>query len=117
MRQINIGNRIKKLRQSKNITQQQLANTLFITDKTISSWEATRTEPSLEMLIKLSETLDCSISYLIYGDIPKNDIETEIKIKLTLDEYNKLQLYISNHANDLGKTKQLDTYSLVIENS
>ncbi len=106
MRQINIGNRIKKLRQSKNITQQQLANTLFITDKTISSWEATRTEPSLEMLIKLSETLDCSISYLIYGDI----IETEIKIKLTLDEYNKLQLYISNHANDLGKTKQLDTY-------
>lgn len=107
---MNIGNRIKNLRQNKNITQQQLASTLFISDKTISSWEANRTEPSLEMIIKLSETLDCTISYLIYGDNSKNDIETEIKIKLTLDEFNQLKSYMEKHANDLGETKQFDTY-------
>lgn len=107
---MNIGNRIKKLRQNKNITQQQLANTLFITDKAISSWEANRTEPSLEMIVKLSETLDCSISYLIYGNIPKNDIETEIKIKLNDEEFNQLNLYMGKNANNLGETKQLDIY-------
>lgn len=107
---MNIGNRIKNLRQNKNITQQQLASTLFISDKTISSWEVNRTEPSLEMIIKLSETLDCTISYLVYGDNSKNDIETEIKIKLTLDEFNQLKSYMEKHANDLGETKQFDTY-------
>lgn len=107
---MNIGNRIKNLRQNKNITQQQLASTLFISDKTISSWEANRTEPSLEMITKLSEILDCSISYLIYGDISKNDIETEIKIKLTLKEFNQLKSYMKKYATDLGETKQLDIY-------
>ncbi len=52
------GERISKLRQSKNITQKELASKLYVTDKTISSWESNRTEPSLEMIIKLSEILE-----------------------------------------------------------
>ena len=62
------GKRISKLRQDKNITQKDLASRLYVTDKTISSWESNRTEPSLEMLIKLSEVLECNASYLLYGD-------------------------------------------------
>ena len=41
------GKRISKLRQDKNITQKDLASRLYVTDKTISSWESNRTEPSL----------------------------------------------------------------------
>ena len=54
---MSIGERIKKLRNKKGITQLELANKLFVTDKTVSSWESDRTEPSLEMLVKLSEKL------------------------------------------------------------
>ena len=94
---MNYGERISKLRQSKNITQKELASKLYVTDKTISSWEANRTEPSLEMIIKLSEILECSASYLLYGDNSRDNIEMEIKIRLTKEEYDNL--------NDLMKTK------------
>ncbi len=107
---MNIGKRLSSLRKKKNITQLELANKLFVTDKTISSWESDRTEPSLEMLVKLSEILDCSMGYLIYGDNPKNDIETEIKIKITKLEYEKLINFMKNNAKFLKENKQLDTY-------
>lgn len=80
---MSIGQRIKVLRKKKGITQLDLANKLFVTDKTISSWESNRTEPGLELLVKLSDLLDCSVGYLIYGDNPKSVVETEIKFKIT----------------------------------
>ena len=81
MKKLNLGNRISNLRKRKKWTQNDLANKLFVVDKTISSWESNRTEPSLETIIKLSELFDCSASYVIYGDTEKNNVETEIKIK------------------------------------
>ena len=107
---MSIGERIKKLRNKKGITQLELANKLFVTDKTVSSCESDRTEPSLEILIKLSELLDCNVGYLIYGDNPKNDIETETKIIITKEEYNELTIFMKNNAKFLKENHQLDTY-------
>lgn len=107
---MNLGSMISKLRKEKNITQQQLADKLFVTDKTISSWESNRTEPNLEILLKLSEVLECGIGYLIYGENPKIDIETEIKIKLSKDEFEKIEDTMKNKAVFLNNSKQYDTY-------
>ena len=89
---MNIGKRLNKLRNMKNITQLELANILFVSDKTISSWESNRTKPNLEMLVKLAEILSCNVGYLIYGDNPKDNVETEIKIKISEKEYVKLSI-------------------------
>ncbi len=115
---MDIGKRLNKLRKTKNITRLELADILFVTDKTISNWESNRTTPSLEMLVKLSEILNCNIGYLIYGDNSKNDIETEIKIKITDKKYNELITFFKNNAKFLTESKQLDTYyqHLLIEN-
>ena len=51
---MDLGNRIAHLRKRKGWTQNDLANLIFVTDKTVSSWELNRTEPSLETLVKLS---------------------------------------------------------------
>lgn len=107
---MNIGKRISDLRKKNNITQLDLASKLFVTDKTVSSWESDRTEPSLEMIVKLSEILDCSVGYLIYGDNPKNNIETEIKIKITKSEYDRLVSFMKDKAKTLSENKQIDTY-------
>ena len=107
---MNIGKRLTKLRKMKNITQLELADKLFITDKTISSWESNRTTPSLEMLVKLSEIFSCNVGYLIYGDNSKNDIETEIKIKITDKEYDELINFFKNNAKFLTESRQFDTY-------
>ncbi len=107
---MNIGKRLNKLRNMKNITQLELANILFVSDKTISSWESNRTKPNLEMLVKLAEILSCNVGYLIYGDNPKDNVETEIKIKISEKEYNKLINFFENNAKFLTENKQLDTY-------
>lgn len=107
---MSVGKRIAICRKNKNLTQQALATALFVTDKTVSSWESDRTEPSLSILMDLSEILDSSVSYLLYGDIEKLDIETEIKIKLTEKEYKKLDFLLKKEANYLKECHQLDTY-------
>lgn len=58
------------------MTQQDLAKKLFVSDKTVLSWETNRTELELALLMKLSEIFSCSIGYLIYGNTEKSDIET-----------------------------------------
>ena len=107
---MDVGKRISNLRKKKKITQLELANKLFITDKTVSSWESGRTEPSLDILINLSEILDCNVGYLIYGDSTKNDIETEVKIRVTEAEYKELTIFMNNNAVFLKENNQLDTY-------
>lgn len=83
-----------------------LANKIFVIDKTISSWEFNRTEPSLETIIKLSEPLDCNASYLIYGNTKKNDIETEIKIKLSENEFEEIEIFMKNNAKFLNESRK-----------
>lgn len=107
---MNLGNRISDLRKRKKWTQEDLASKLFVVDKTVSSWESNRTEPSLETIIKLSELFDCSASYLIYGNTAKNNIETEIKIKTSKDEFNKLDIFLQNNAQFLTESRQIDKY-------
>lgn len=98
------------MRKKKKMTQASLAEKLFVTDKTISSWESDRTEPSLEILMSLSDILDCSPSYLIYGDIEKLDIETEVKIKLTEQEFKHLDYLLKKEAEYQKEIHHLDTY-------
>ena len=107
---MNIGSRIQLLRKNSGMTQQQLAKTLFVADKTISSWEQNRTEPSIEILVKLCEIFDCDISYLINGNVSKNDIETEIKIKLSKEEFDSLNQILQTSAKFIKESHQIDTY-------
>lgn len=48
------GERLKKARVDMNLTQIAVANELFITRQTISSWENEKTYPDISSLIKLS---------------------------------------------------------------
>lgn len=100
---MNLGNRISELRKKEKWTQKDLANKLFVADKTISSWEANRTEPSLETIIQLSELFSCSASYLLYGNALKSEIETEIKIKISEKEFKDIELFLKSKASFLMK--------------
>lgn len=107
---MNFGLRLKKLRCEKGLTQEALGEKLFVSDKTISSWEANRTEPSLDLIVKLAEVLECTYSSLIYGDEVKSNIETEIKIRLDECEFKRLRKFFDKSANYINESKQVDTY-------
>lgn len=107
---MNIGKRISELRKKKGVTQEELAKLLYVSDKTVSSWEMGRTEPSLELIVKLSEVLECEVSYLIYGNDLKSDVETEIKIKLSEEEALQLKSTLDSIASFSNESHQVDTY-------
>lgn len=68
-----IGKNIKDLRMEKNMTQDELAERLFVTRQTVSNYEVGKSRPDVEMLVKIGEILDADIHELIYGPAPKPD--------------------------------------------
>ena len=90
-----VGKRIAKLRKERKLSQKELATLLFVADKTISSWEIDRTEPSLEMLVKLSDVFGCSMSFLIHGEEEQMGAQQEITIKLSKDEFRYLEAFMN----------------------
>lgn len=79
MDNLKTGKYIQKLRQEKNLTQNDLAKKLFISDKAISKWERGLCAPDISLLEKLAEILDTSVIELLRGErlnnnsINKND--------------------------------------------
>ncbi|MBN1079242.1 helix-turn-helix domain-containing protein [Clostridium botulinum] len=85
----NFGNRLKELREDKELKQSELANMLNIARNTISSYESNINEPSLDILVKIADIFNVSLDYLL--------CRTNIKYNLNLEgEQNKdfiLELY------------------------
>ena len=56
---------LRAIREERDLTQKELADKIGVSHTNIYNYEVGRTEPSIEMLIKLSEALDVSVGYLI----------------------------------------------------
>ncbi len=62
-----IGENIKRLRERNHVTQEELAEKLFVTRQAISKWENGKTEPDIETLQKIAEVFQVPIEEVIYG--------------------------------------------------
>ena len=79
-----ISNFIKEKRKELGITQEELANKLFVTEKAISRWETGRGTPDISLLLPLSKELKVDVSELLNGEEnknSKNEVEQLIKYK------------------------------------
>lgn len=65
---MNFGSRLKDLRTSYKITQNQLAYKLGTSKSNISKYESGDVEPNINTLIMLSKYFHVSIDYLLLGD-------------------------------------------------
>lgn len=74
-----LGGRIKKARESADITQVELAEYLKLNPATINNYEKGNRQPSLQTLNKIADITNCSITYLIkcseYDDSAPNPEE------------------------------------------
>ncbi|HDT9276029.1 TPA: helix-turn-helix domain-containing protein [Listeria monocytogenes] len=59
------GDKLKSLRKSKKMTQAELASKIGVSKWSVTSYEQGRTSPSVEVLIKICETLDTSSDYML----------------------------------------------------
>ncbi len=58
---------LKEIRKSKRLNQLKVATDLNISRESISYYENGKREPSLDLLVKMSEYFNVSINYLITG--------------------------------------------------
>lgn len=64
MNTIQIGYRIKELREAKNLNQEELSKILNIEQSTLSYYENNKRRPSLEVLIKMANFFGVSLDYI-----------------------------------------------------
>ena len=63
-----IGDKIKKARTKKGLTQEELSVLLKVSRSTVSNWEIERNAPDISLLTKLSDVLDISLQDLLSED-------------------------------------------------
>ncbi len=76
MDQLSIGKFIALKRKEKNLTQEQLAEQLNISNKTVSKWETGKCMPDYSVIKNLCEVLEITISELMDGEEEKESIRT-----------------------------------------
>lgn len=64
-----IGKQIKKYRQELKMSQEELADKIFVTRQTISNWENHKNYPDINSLVLLSALFQVSLDILVKGDL------------------------------------------------
>ena len=101
MDQFKIGKFILNSRKEKGLTQEQLAEKLGVTSKSISRWENGNTMPDYSLLKELCNELDINVNELLSGEkIKGNDYmnkseENLIKLRKQIDKRKKVLTIIS----------------------
>jgi len=65
---VKIGKFIAKCRKDKNITQEQLAEKLYITDRAVSKWERGLSLPDADKMLDLCSILEINVNELLNGE-------------------------------------------------
>lgn len=83
---MHIHQQIKHHRERLGLTQDMLAERLYVSRQTISNWETGRSYPDLENLLRLSILFDTSLDELVKGDIDvmKRELDTVRSDKLAV---------------------------------
>lgn len=77
-----LSKNLKIFRKRKGLTQENVAEALNVVRQTISKWEKGISVPDADMLIKLAEILDVSVSELIGSDVADEKNEDMIAVEL-----------------------------------
>ncbi len=59
---------VTELRKEKNLTQKDLAEKLYVSDKTVSKWERGLSMPNVVLLIPIADILDVTVTELLRGE-------------------------------------------------
>ena len=95
MDQIKIGAFLKSLRKEKELTQEQLAEKLNVSGRTVSRWETGSNMPDIGMLVEIADFFDVSIPEIINGERKSEMIDKETRdTAAAMAEYSKNEVKI-----------------------
>ncbi len=79
-----IGEMISSLRKEKNMTQNDLAEKMNVTDKAVSKWERNLSCPDVNSISKLAEILGVSVEELLNAQTKQEDSKVDDLINVAL---------------------------------
>ena len=79
MDQKKIGAFLKELRKEKSITQEQLAETMNVSNRTVSRWETGSNMPDLDVIIELADYYDVDLRELFNGERKSEKMNKDLK--------------------------------------
>ena len=80
------GQKIKKLRNDKGLTQKDLSDELHVTFQTVSKWESGTNEPNIATIKELAKFFGCSYDYLLSDEEEEKEEETKEAVATASDE-------------------------------
>ena len=88
MDQKKIGSFLKELRKEKDLTQEELAEVLNVSGRTVSRWETGNNMPDISILVEIAEFYDVSIPEIIEGERKSGKMnDNEKELAGSLSEY------------------------------
>ena len=98
MDQIKTGIFLKELRKAKGLTQQQLAEVLNVSSRTVSRWETGSNMPDISMLVEIAVFYDVSIPEIIQGERKSENMDKETQeTAVAMAKYSKNAVKILNY--------------------
>ena len=94
MDQKKIGSFLRELRNGKSITQEQFAEQLGVSNRTVSRWETGSNMPDISLLVEIAEYYDISIPEIING---------ERKSEIMNENAKEMALSLSDYAEEINK--------------
>ena len=79
MDQKKTGDFLKELRKEKSLTQEQVAEKLGVSSRTISRWETGTYMPDISMLVDIAEMYDVDVREIIDGERKQENMNIEVK--------------------------------------
>ena len=90
MDQVKMGNALKALRKEKGLTQEELAEMFYVTDRSVSRWETGSSLPDISILIQLADFYGVDIREILDGEIDKENMENDVKdVAVKVANYDK----------------------------
>ena len=71
---------LQHLRASRNMTQEQLAMLLGVSRQSVTKWEAEKSYPEMDKLLKMCQIFDCTLDDLVQGDLTSRAPEPEVTV-------------------------------------
>ena len=87
MTEMELGKQIRKYRIEGNLSQEELADKVFVSRQTISNWENDKNYPDINSLVLMSEVFHVSLDVLVKGDLER------MKKEIDTQEYAEFQKY------------------------
>lgn len=88
---MNIGSVIRQMRDSRRITQEELARAIGVSTQTVSSWELNNSTPRMGVLKKLADYFGVEVASIVAG-VDKNETMVTYLFRTLAPEEQKLAI-------------------------